>query len=116
MKGIKLPVIERPNGTIYRPRTIAPVALGNEDEITDILVLGTHDVRYAEIIAGPELERIAQEFYYGDSRLEISGPGQQVWKSRRLSAWDEGAPYYVYAENPETGRAGVMFPLKEIPE
>lgn len=112
-RGIKLPPIERPNGKIYRPRTIQPVALGFEDEITDIIVFGTHDVRYAEIIAQPELERISGEFFYDDP-LAISGPGRKVWRRRDLAAWggDYDGPQYVYAESPEHGRAGVMFPVE----
>lgn len=114
MSGLKLPAIERPNGKLYRPRKISAVGLGNEDEITHILVFGTHNKEFAEAHAGPELERLSDEFYYTDFRLQISGPGKEGWYRRDLAGWADDAPIYVYAQGPETGRAGVMFPVDEV--
>jgi len=109
-----IPAIERPNGKLYRPRKIEAVGLGNDDEITHILIFGTHDARFAETFAGPELERLTGEFYYTDYRLEISGQGECGWWRRDLAGWDEGAPMYQFAKDPEKGRAGVMFPVDEV--
>lgn len=114
MIGIKLPAVQRPNGSLYRPRKIDVVGLGNEDEITHVIVFGTHDTRFAEVHAGPELERISDEFYYTDFRIEISGPGKRGWYRRDLAGFQDDAPLYQFTEDPEKGRAGVMFPVDEI--
>ena len=114
MSGLKLPAIQRPNGKLYRPRKIAAIGLGNEDEITHILVFGTHDKAFAETHAMAEGQRICSEFYSSDYELRISGAGKQGWYRRDLATFDEGSPYYVFAEDPEKGRAGVMFPVDEI--
>jgi hypothetical protein len=109
-----LPAIERPNGKLYRPRKVDAVGLGNEDEITHILVFGTHNKDFAEAHAAPDLERLSDEFYYSDFRLQISGPGKQGWYRRDLAGFEDDAPIYVFAEDPKTGRAGVMFPVDEV--
>ena len=109
-----IPAIERPNGQLYRPRKIDAVALGNEDGITHVLIFGTHDARFAEVFAGPELERIQGEFYSTDYRLEISGAGRRGWWRRDLAGWVDGGPLYVFAEDPVKGRAGVRFSVEEV--
>jgi len=114
MSGAKLPAIQRPNGKLYRPRKIEAIGLGNDDEITRILVFGTHDKAFAEIHAMAKGEQICGEFYSCDYELKISGPGKHGWYRRDLATFDEGRPIYVFAEDPETGRAGVMFPVDEI--
>lgn len=114
MSGIKLPAIERPNGKLYRPRKIDAISLGNEDEITHILVFGMHDIECAKANAQREMDRLSNEFYYGDMRLEISGPGKRVWRRRDLIRFEDDQPLYGYAEDPVNGRAAVMFSVDEI--
>lgn len=44
--------VTRPNGKLYRPRKVTGHAVANEDdEVTAIIVLGTHDITRAQALA-----------------------------------------------------------------
>lgn len=114
MSGIKLPAIDRPNGTVYRPRKIQSVPLGNEDELTGIVVFGTHDVRYAKLIAEAEAKDLVSELYDSSITLEVSGSGKQVWLRRDLCGFEDDQPLYNFTDDPTKGRAGVKFSAEEV--
>lgn len=46
-------VIPRPDGRLYRPRKVIARAIADEDqELCGVMVLGTHDVPRARVLAG----------------------------------------------------------------
>lgn len=107
--------ITRPNGTIYRPRHLRTQMLGNEDDgPTSIVVFGTTDVAEAHNLA--VLDVAAYNADWGDENgiwlvLDESPVGK--WYARRLSHFDEDAPYYRYELDPEKGAFGLEFDLTE---
>ena len=113
MKGIKLPVVVRPNGSTYHPRKITTETWGNEDEITHIVVFGTHDVDFARTVALRSADEISAEFYSSGFHLDVAEEGDRVWKTRHLGGWDEDRPIYTWWDDPEKGRAGVSFAVRE---
>lgn len=100
--------IERPNGSTYRPRHLRSQALGNEDETTAIVVLGTHDIREAESVARLDLAAISREWSY---RIDIDprSTPRRVWYRQKLAGWYEDAPLYEYIPDETRGAAGVEF-------
>jgi len=114
MKGIKLPAITRPNGKVYQPRKIAIETLGNEDELTHLIIFGTHDVRFAHLRAAEAAEEIADEFYGGRYQLDVDDAGQKGWYKKTLCGFDDDTPIYYFLHNEEKGRAGVRFSVEEI--
>jgi hypothetical protein len=90
------------------------VTLGNEDEITDLVVFGTHDVRFARLHAVQAAEEAANEFYANDYRLEVSEEAELVWYSQSLSRFEDNIARYCYSHSPTKGRAGVRFDIKEV--
>ena len=108
MSGIKLPTIARPNGTTYRPRKITTEIWGDEDEVTDVVVFGTHDVNFSRPLAVKAAEDYTAEFLSG-WRLEVADESERVWRTRRLACFDEGQPIYQWWHDPMHGRAGVRF-------
>lgn len=113
MSGIKLPAITRPKGSVYRPRQITTETWGNEDEVTDIVVFGTHDVQFARPLAIKAANEYADRFYSKEWRLEVAAEGERVWRTRRLACFDEGQPMYEWWHDPTNGRAGVRFKVQE---
>jgi len=109
MSGIKLPTITRPNGTAYQPRKITTETWGNEDEITDIVVFGTHDVDFARTVALRAADEVTAEYYSSGWHLDVAEQGERVWRTRHLGGWDEGRPIYTWWDDPDKGRAGVRF-------
>ncbi|AOY72062.1 hypothetical protein ARZXY2_2532 [Arthrobacter sp. ZXY-2] len=113
MSGIKLPAITRPNSSVYRPRKITTETWGNEDEITDIVVFGTHDVEFARTVALRAADEVSAEYYSSGWHLDVAETGDRVWRTRCLAAWDEGRPIYQWWDDPDKGRAGVRFSVTE---
>jgi hypothetical protein len=113
MSGIKLPTLARPDGGLYRPRKITTETWGNEDEVTDIVVFGTHDAQFARPIALKAADEYVDKFYTKPWRLEVADEGERVWRTRRLACFDEGAPIYQWWHDPKNGRAGVRFSVTE---
>lgn len=105
--------IIRPNGSIYRPRKVRAELLGDEDEITGVLVFGTHDWRFAYPIAVSALEAIRGEFYASDYRLVITGAPRLVWKRKDLWGWREDSPWYGFTTDENKGYAAVQFDVDE---
>ena len=114
MSTLALPALTRPNGKVYRPRKVTIETLGIEDELTHVLVFGTHDVRFARMHAVEAAKDIADEFYGRDFRLEVDGAGEVGWFKKTLCGFDDDAPIYYFLPNEEKGRAGVRFAIEEI--
>lgn len=104
--------IVRPNGKLYRPRKIQTITTGNEDEVTGIVVFGTHDVRFAE----NEAHHHAAECAKGQgTKLVIDGPGFKDWYGTRIAGTtDEGRPLVVFITDEVKGRACVRFSAEEV--
>lgn len=100
--------IRRPNGSLYRPRHIRSQILGDEDEISRIVVFGTHDLHDARATAARDLAAACDAYSYAYV-LAPSDPGKRVWLRRRLSGWFEGMPWYTFETDEERGAAGVEF-------
>lgn len=112
MSGLKLPAIERPNGKLYRPRKIEAITTGNEDEVTGIVVFGTHDVRFAENEAHHCAADYAAE--YG-IKLVIDGPGFKDWYGTQIAGTDDGGRLLViFVTDEVNGRACVRFSAEEV--
>ena len=105
---MKLPSIKRPNGSVYRPRHLRSQALGNEDETTEIVVFGTHDIRTAEGVARLDLTAISREWSYRIAIDPRSEP-RRVWYRQKLAGWYEDSPLYEYVPDEDRGAAGVEF-------
>jgi hypothetical protein len=88
-------VVQRPNGKPYRPRRVIAQAVGEDNE--GVIVLGTHDLARAQVladrlarqIAGPEYTAADPEAGWWRDGLE---GGERRW------VWDE-----------VNGRAAVLF-------
>lgn len=100
--------ITRPNGSIYRPRKIRTQILGNEDETSGVVVLGTHDLAEARARAQVAVRDLNGTIDYR-FLLKPGDPGKRVWYRQKLWAWYEGAPHYGYETDEERGAAGVEF-------
>lgn len=114
MTVLKLPAIERPNGKLYRPRKVTAESMGFEDEITSIVVFGTHDASFAKLHAAAEAERLSDEFYGGQYRLKLTDAGSPVWYKQTLSHFEDNRAVYSFSQDPELGRAGVRFYVDEV--
>lgn len=91
--------VTRPNGKVYRPRKIRVVILYDEDMIeSQVLVLGTHDVLRAWLLAEVEAGSI-------DGNYTTRSPRQGWWRQgiRDYQTW------YEYDEI--RGAAGVKFDI-----
>jgi hypothetical protein len=88
-------VIQRPNGKPYRPRRVFAQAVGEEDE--GVLVLGTHDVTRAQVLA----DKVAR--YVAGSGFVAVKPETGWWRD----GFECGQRRWVADE--ENGRAGVLF-------
>jgi hypothetical protein len=113
MAKSKLPGVERPNGTVYRPRHIRTQTIGYE-EVSSVVVFGTHDVAFAETYARLNLHAYWVECD-GDDDLypNIVGTPEKVWWSRTLSHFEDDYPHYHYSVDETKGAAGVRFPVVE---
>jgi len=110
MNGI--PPIERPNGKRYQPRKIQTLTTGNEDEVTGIVVFGTHDVRFAENEAHQHAATYATANGF---KLVIDGPGQKDWLGTQIAGSDdEGRPLVVFVKDEIKGRACIYFRAEEV--
>lgn len=93
--------ITRPNGRPYRPRRVIAQVVG--DGIDEgVLILGTHDLARAQILADQMAEYVA-----GRGFVAI-GP----WRGWFRDGFDAGRRQWITDE--ERGRAGVCF--REIVE
>lgn len=102
--------ITRPNGSIYRPRKIRTQILGNEDETTGVVVLGTHDLADARARAQAAVSELNDGIDYR-FLIRPSDPGKRVWYRQKLWGFYEDAPLYGYESDEERGAAGVEFDL-----
>lgn len=104
--------IVRPNGKLYRPRKIQTITTGNEDEVTGIVVFGTHDVRFAENEAHHHAADYASDW---GVKLVIDGPGFKDWYGTQIAGTtDEGRPLVVFITDEVKGRACVRFSAEEV--
>lgn len=104
--------ITRPNGSVYRPRHIRTQTLGNEDEMTGIVVFGTTDQRDARATAEVDIRAMCNEFYDHENYYQLTADlGEPVWWSRELSHFDDGHPVYSYRVDEEHGAFGLLFKL-----
>lgn len=110
----KLPAITRPDGKVYQPRKIVTVPMGDGDELTGIVVFGTHDIRFARLHAIEAAKDVSSEFYGGSERLRVGDDGVQVWFKKTLGGFEDGQPNYWFLPNVDKGRAGVRFSLDVI--
>lgn len=113
---MKLPAITRPNGAIYRPRTLTSRTLGDEDETTGVVVFGTHDVEQAAGVARLDVRAMNREIGYRDDEGERyvleEGTARPVWWRQDLAYFDEfNQARYYYTTDEEKGRAGIRFDL-----
>lgn len=109
---MKLPAIERPNGKSYRPRSLRSRILGNEDEITGVVVFGTHDVYTASSVARLDVRAAVNEWGWDDLDYtyvvdEVSA--RRVWWRQDLSHFEDNEPHYTYTPDDDRGFAGVVF-------
>lgn len=100
--------ITRPNGSVYRPRKIRAQMLGNEDETTGVVVLGTHDLADARVRAQAAVSELNNDIDYRFLILP-SDPGKRVWYRQKLWGFYEDQPLYGYETDEEHGWAGVEF-------
>lgn len=102
-----LPPITRPNGKVYRPREVVTCRWENDgwdDERCGAVVLGTHDVEYAQ----NEADRAVKYWFDGDlvaAEPEVGWFRDGYHQSERTWIRDE-----------VKGRAGVMFTAKYADE
>jgi hypothetical protein len=109
--------IARPNGKLYRPRTIRTQVMGPEDEApTSIVVLGTRDVAEAEAAARLDAIAFSDLMYSGDYVLVITpDEPREVWYRKSLLAWDEiDGPRFSFETDEEHGAAGLEFTVREV--
>ena len=94
-----LPPIQRPDGSIYRPRKVIAYPLDDDncDSMTSVVVFGTHDVGRAKALAD---RLVAEQFDSG-----------YVAVTPRLVWWSDGWSYgrRTFENDSEKGRAGVHF-------
>jgi hypothetical protein len=96
----RLPVIMRPNGQPYRPRTVIAhhwEIEGHLSESRGVVVLGTHDLDRARALATEAI------VYWFDDRLTACKP-EPGWYRLALR---HGEPTWIHDE--VNGRAGIMF-------
>ena len=101
---MKPPVpVERPDGRLYRPRKVIANAVVDDDEIlTAVVVLGTHDVARAQPLADDYAA-----WQLGRGYVAVN-PVTGWWRD----GWSYGRR--VWLPDPVRGRAGVWF--REIVE
>lgn len=105
--------ITRPNGSVYRPRHIRTQTLGDEDEMTGIVVFGTADQRDARATAEVDIRAMCNEFYDHENYYRlVQGLGEPVWWSRELSHFDDNRPVYTYRADEAKGAFGLLFKLE----
>lgn len=92
------PAIQRPDGTLYRPRKITANAVTDDDEILcGVVVFGTHDIALAHPLAD---QYVAWQL---DSGYVAAEPCTVWWRD----GFDGGRRMWLTDE--EHGRAGVFF-------
>jgi hypothetical protein len=107
-----LPSVTRDNGTVYTPRTVRAIMLGDEDEVNDIVVLGTHDAHQAVAKAREVLSAHWAEFIRDRDMYPTPVEPLQTWISRSLMRWDDiDGPWYSYGVDRDFGAAAVRFNL-----
>ena len=87
--------IQRPNGKPYRPRRVAAFTVGEDDE--GVVVLGTHDLTSAQVLADELARRVAGPEYVA----------VDPWRGWWRDGFENGRRAWVCDE--EHGRAGVLF-------
>ena len=92
--------IQRPNGKPYRPCRVFAQSIGEEDE--GVIVLGTHDLSRAQVLA----DKVAR--YVAGSGFAAVRPESGWWRD----GFECGQRRWVTDE--EHGRAGILF--REIVE
>ena len=96
--SLPLVPVTRPDGRVYRPRKIIAYAVAGEDELlSGVMVLGTHDVERARVLA----DRYAA-WQLGEDCTAASP--QAGWYRE---GYEAGRPMWLRDE--KKGRAGVWF-------
>lgn len=90
--------VTRPDGRLYRPRNLTANAVVDDDEIlTAVVVLGTHDVARAQKLADGYAA-----WQLGRGHVAVD-PVPGWWRD----GWSYG--HRVWLDDPVRGRAGVWF-------
>jgi hypothetical protein len=98
---VSLPAVTRPNGKLYRPRKIRSEVLYDQDSVeSEVVVLGTHDVLTATVLATRDVQSIDAGFEPADPVLS--------WYRQSIR---NGDPFYEYDEI--RGAACVLFQITE---
>jgi hypothetical protein len=92
-----LPVIQRPDGSLYRPRQVTAHAVCDDDEfLSGVMILGTHDV--------PRAQRFADRYAaHLEAGYTAADPVTGWWRD----GFEGGQRRWVTDE--KRGRAGVWF-------
>lgn len=95
--------VTRPNGRLYRPRKIDGHAVADDDDfVTAVLILGTHDIERAWPLADLCVRR------WVDNCCTAVDPYLGWWRNGYL--WGER----TWLEDETRGRAGVRFEAVEV--
>lgn len=95
---MNLTPITRPDGSIYRPRKlIAHAVTSHGDELTGVVVFGTHDIEVAQPLADDYVAWLI------DKGHRAAGPGTVWWRD----GINGGERTWVLDD--KRGRAGVWF-------
>jgi hypothetical protein len=110
------PPVQRPNGKLYRPRA-EPRAqlLGYPDDDPDaVVVLGTHDVPAAHVIAQQAVDEYIRDVFgttAPDYAIDLV-QAEQTWIREVPDGDDAGYMRRLYRHDPDRGRAAVRFGFK----
>jgi hypothetical protein len=90
--------VTRPDGRVYRPRKIVACAVADEDDIlSGVVVLGTHDLSRAQVLAD---QYAAWQLGSGYTAVD---PETGWWRD----GIEAGRRWWV--RDPVRGRAGIMY-------
>lgn len=109
--------IKRPDGRLYRARK-APEALllGDEDEITMVIVFGTHDVATAYPLAVARIDALNQDSfikYDATERYRLVGEPELEWyRGSPVGTGESGEMRVWYEADDIKGRACVTWAIE----
>lgn len=113
--------IERPNGKLYRPRALRAELLGDEDELTGVIVFGTLTVEEARPVAEASVAEYMRAYFGGNTpeesaaeagyALKLSGDPEPVWRRKQFVGMWEDEPRYTFEPDDVRGAFGYMWDL-----